>query len=264
MNRSDGMHSTGSTRSGLSSRSGAPRSVHESLRAKKQAEDESRAIENRIRYFKREEEKIWKDLDDVRRQASKIESGRGRTIEKRLADQHLHEAKIKEIQEKKLRAQQQREHREQHKHKNADEVRRAKQLAGEQRKREQLQSMQQKRIEEAQERLRNSERAVAIQRSQLEAKLKTSKDQAERLAALRAEHEDAKQRAHEEVVDATSRLPELEREEQLWLQRLQNSRIVTQSVLEELEVSLGAAPPMMRSKGRLDPPPESASPPREE
>ena len=33
----------------------------------------------------REEEKIWRDLEEVRRQAAKIEDGRARAMEKRMA-----------------------------------------------------------------------------------------------------------------------------------------------------------------------------------
>ena len=35
---------------------------------------------------RREEDKIWKGLEDVRRQAGKIEDGRTRMLEKKLAD----------------------------------------------------------------------------------------------------------------------------------------------------------------------------------
>merc|ERR1719482_1008011 len=106
---------------------------------------------------------------------------------------------------------------------------------------------------EAQQRLRNSERAVAIQRDQLEAQLKVNQERSERLAKLRQEQEEARVTAELEVEDVESRLPQLEAEEMACLQRLQNSRIVTQSVLEELEVSLGARSPvtsLLRMKQR--------------
>mmetsp|Transcript_5558 Transcript_5558/g.12226 ORF Transcript_5558/g.12226 Transcript_5558/m.12226 type:complete len:281 (-) Transcript_5558:282-1124(-) len=217
----------------------ASMTAHQALRAKKQAEIESRAIQNRIEYFKREEEKIWKDLDAVRRQANKIEDGRGRVTEKKMVGQMLQEAKVKTVVENRQKARLIREETESHKSQSAAELRRAKALAGEARKREAMEAAQKKRMVEAQERLRNTERAVAIQRAQLEAKLRTSKEQADRLASLREEHESEKRVAEDEVIAVESRLPELEREEQIWLQRLQNSRIVTQSVLDELETSLG-------------------------
>merc|ERR1719414_2449992 len=100
--------------------------------------------------------------------------------------------------------------------------------------------MRQKRMQEAQVRLKNSERAVAIQRAQLEARLKLNQERAVKLERLREEQEAERQQAENEVQEAESRLPELEAEEMVCLQRLQNSRIVTQSVLEELETSLGS------------------------
>lgn len=218
--------------------------AHQAVRAKKQAEVESQAIQNRIEYFKREEEKIWKDLDAVRRRATKIEDGRGRVSEKRMVGQMLHEARVQATADNRHRAKVIRDEIETQKTQSAAELRRAKAIAGETRKREALEAAHHKRMVEAQERLRNTERAVAIQRAQLEAKLRTSKEQADRLASLREEHEFEKRAAEDEVLAVESRLPDLEREEQIWLQRLQNSRIVTQSVLEELETSLSTGTPV--------------------
>merc|ERR1719310_1475085 len=64
-------------------------SVHEAQRMKKAFHANAKAIQNRIHYFKREEEKIWRDLEEVRRQASKIEDGRSRAMERRLATKNI-------------------------------------------------------------------------------------------------------------------------------------------------------------------------------
>merc|ERR1719460_3005848 len=95
-------------------------------------------------------------------------------------------------------------------------------------------------MNEAQVRLANSERAVAIQRQQLEARLKVNQDRAVKLERMRADQEQERAQAEIEVQEVESKLPALEEQEMLCLQRLQNSRIVTQSVLEELETSLGS------------------------
>merc|ERR1719409_1503537 len=70
-----------------------PMSLHEANRVKKAAESNARAIENRIKFFQREEEKIWRDLEEVRRQAATIEEGRSRTLEKKLADRTIQQAR---------------------------------------------------------------------------------------------------------------------------------------------------------------------------
>merc|ERR550537_1157107 len=57
---------------------------------------------------------------------------------------------------------------------------------------------------------------------------------------MREQQEQHRLLAENEVAEAESKLPDLEAQEMVCLQRLQNSRIVTQSVLEELESSLGA------------------------
>lgn len=54
---------------------GVPRSCAAGLqasRAKKAVQSNVKAIENRIRYFQREEAKIWRDLEEVRRQAGPV------------------------------------------------------------------------------------------------------------------------------------------------------------------------------------------------
>merc|ERR1719254_219767 len=61
-----------------------------------------------------------------------------------------------------------------------------------------------------------------------------------KIEKLKEEQEAERRLAELEVQEIEARLPELEAEEMLCLQRLQNSRIVTQSVLEELESSLGS------------------------
>merc|ERR1719284_1199005 len=79
-------------------------STHEVNRVRKAMESNAKAIENRIRFFKREEEKIWRDLEEVRRQASTIEEGRSRTLEKKLADRTIQQARQLALEQNKQRA----------------------------------------------------------------------------------------------------------------------------------------------------------------
>eukprot|EP00929_Paragymnodinium_shiwhaense_P014676 TRINITY_DN122610_c0_g1_i1.p1 TRINITY_DN122610_c0_g1~~TRINITY_DN122610_c0_g1_i1.p1 ORF type:complete len:314 (-),score=95.26 TRINITY_DN122610_c0_g1_i1:142-1083(-) len=219
----------------------APRlSVHEANRVKKAVEQNVKAIENRIRFFQREEEKIWKDLEEVRRQASIVEDGRSRIIEKKRADQSIAKSKESQLQVNRQRAAATRqaviEQRKQQQYAQSQ----AKLQAGQEQRRASAEILRQKRMQEAQTRLANSEKAVAIQRAQLEARLRVNQERADKLERLREEQEAERLAAEEEVHSATARLPDLEAEEMMCLQRLQNSRIVTQSVLEELESSLGS------------------------
>lgn len=227
--------------------------VHEASRAKKSVEANAKAIENRIRFFKREEDKIWRDLEEVRRQASTIEEGRTRTLEKKLADKTIQQEREVILKQNRARVVTNRNQ--------GSEVRRQqqvlteheKQMAADEQRRISQDILRQKRMQEAQARLANSERAVAIQRAQLESRLRVTQERANRIDRLRAEHEAERMAAEAEVADAERRLPDLEAEEMICLQRLQNSRIVTQSVLEELETSLGkqsAVTSLLRSKQR--------------
>jgi hypothetical protein len=228
-------------------------SIHESFRAKKKVEDNCKMIENRIRYFQREEEKIWRDLEEVRRQAAMIEDGRSRKIEKNLADRTIQQERELVYRQNQARAAQNRGSGIEVKKRNALLSMKEKQIAGEEQRRTSQDILRQKRMQETQSRLANSERAVAIQRAQLESRLKANQEKAMRIERLKQEQELERQMAEAEVGDMEERLPQLEAEEMLCLQRLQNSRIVTQSVLEELESSLGkrsSVTTLLRSKQR--------------
>lgn len=218
----------------------ASASVHEANRVKKAVESNVKAIENRIRFFQREEEKIWRDLEEVRRQAATIEEGRSRTLEKKLADRTIQQARAVALEQNKARACGQKNAGIEQRKRNQYNQQREKQELGKEQRRISQDITRQKKMNDAQVRLQNSERAVAIQRQQLEARLKVNQERSVKLDRLRQEQEIDRQQAEIEVQEVESKLPALEEQEMICLQRLQNSRIVTQSVLEELETSLGS------------------------
>jgi len=213
--------------------------AHEAGRAKKAVETNVKAVENRIGFFRREEEKIWRDLEEVRRQAAAIEEGRARTLEKRLADRAIQQERDLTVKQNRERAVASKTASLEQRKRNQFLQMREKQLAGQEQRRASQDILRQKKMQDAQQRLQNSERAVAAQRSQLEARLKANQEKSERLERMREQQEAERVAAEGEVQEVESRLPQLEAEELVCLQRLQNSRIVTQSVLEELEGSLG-------------------------
>mmetsp|Transcript_39542 Transcript_39542/g.62816 ORF Transcript_39542/g.62816 Transcript_39542/m.62816 type:complete len:282 (+) Transcript_39542:87-932(+) len=215
-------------------------SVHEANRTKKAIETNVKAIENRIRFFQREEEKIWRDLEEVRRQAATIEEGRSRALEKKLADQTIQQARSVVLEQNKDRARGMREANLESKRRNQSAQIHEKKVQGQEQRKISQEILRQKKMNEAQVRLQNSERVVALQRQQLEARLKVNQERAERLERMRVDQEEDRRRAELEVQEVQEKLPVLEAEEIACLQRLQNSRIVTQSVLEELETSLGS------------------------
>lgn len=217
--------------------------MNEAARMKKAAEANAQLIENRISFFQREEEKIWRDLEEVKRQASTIEDGRVRTMEKKLADRAIAQAKERVMLQNRLRVSRKRQ---------VSEAARAtgngyreiaiqqKQDAASEQRRIAMHNLRQKHLDEAQMRLRNSEKAVAIQRARLESKLKQNREKAERLKSVREQQDVDRHAAAQDFQQAEAKLPILEEEEMKCLQRLQNSRLVTQTVLEELESTLGS------------------------
>jgi hypothetical protein len=232
---------------------GRPVSIHEAQRMKKAFHANAKAIANRISYFKREEEKIWRDLEEVRRQASKIEDGRSRAMERRMATKTIQSSREAGTNSNRLRAAHQKANTEAIKKEQRYEAVREKKDAWATRRKEAAEMLRHKKMLEAQQRLRNSERAVAVQREQLEAKLRVNQQRGDRLQEIRVNQEDARREAEDQVSHVEQTLPLLEAEELLCVQRLQNSRIVTQSVLQELEQSLGARSPvasLLRSKAQ--------------
>mmetsp|Transcript_17124 Transcript_17124/g.38693 ORF Transcript_17124/g.38693 Transcript_17124/m.38693 type:complete len:329 (-) Transcript_17124:119-1105(-) len=241
---------------GLSeTRDDRPMTVHEASRAKKAIDRNRKAIENRIRYFQKEEEKIWRDLEEVRRQAAAIEEGRSRTIEKKLADRAIQQEKELLLQQNRVRAAQNRVTVSDFRKQQQFETMREKQVSAQAQRESSQAILKQKRLVDMEMRRMNSERAALIQISQKEARPRASQERAARLERMREFQEYERQQAEQEVLEAESTLPELEEQELICLQRLQNSRVVTQSVLEELETRLGAqssVATLLRSKQGVD------------
>merc|ERR1719453_244726 len=208
-------------------------SMHEAQRMKKAFHANAKAIQNRITYFKREEEKIWRDLEEVRRQASKIEDGRSRAMERRMATKTIQTSREAGTNSNRLRAAHQKANTEAIKKEQAYEAVREKKDQWTRRRQEAAEMLRHKKMLEAQARLRNSERAVAVQKQKLEAQLKVNQQRGERLREIRIQQEVARRDAEDQVTNVEQSLPLLEAEELLCVQRLQNSRIVTQSVLQE-------------------------------
>lgn len=227
--------------------------IHEANRLKKVADRNRKAIENRIRFFQKEEEKIWRDLEAVRRQAATIEEGRSRIIEKKLADRAIQQEKELIIQQNRARASQNKCVVADLRQQQQFEVMRERQLLATQQRETSQAVLRQKRQVELEERRRNAERAALIQIAQKDARMRASQERALRLERFRELQEYERQQAEQEVLEAELAIPELEEQEMVCLQRLQNSRIITQSVLEELESRLGSrssVTTLLRSKQR--------------
>lgn len=219
-------------------------------RAKKGITQNAQTIESRIRYFQREEDKIWRDLDEVRRQAAKIEEGRTRALEKRVATTAINQVKEQALTQNRMRVNKQRQER-MESSKSTITATQERRIGADHQRRESEEILRRKRLEEAQQRMTKSERVLAMQRETMEGKLRRNTEQQDRLRQIREDQERARIEAEQDVAAAESKLPELEAQEMACLQRLQNSRIVTQTVLQELEASLGsqsAVTTMLRTK----------------
>jgi len=244
---------TTTTESIFSQPSRSRRSTNDAHRSKKVAEANARQIQNRISYFKREEAKIWRDLEEVRRQTGKIEDGRSRATEKKQADSSIMQQREHTYYQKRLSAAEQKNRRDSVRRLQQNDLRRSKEEYGHERRMESQTMLQQKRMFCQQNRLRNSERAMMVQRAQLDAKMRLNQDKQERLAGLRRENDISRYHAEKDLENIEKLIPQLEEEEMLCLQRLQNSRIVTQNVLAELEASLGrksSVSSMLRLQGK--------------
>jgi len=237
-------------------RSSGKMTVHEARRVRRAVESNLKAIENRIRFFQREEEKIWRDLDEVRRQAATMEEGRARALEKRLTSRSIAQARDFTEQQNRNKATFQKQANMQVRERTEQKQLQARQVAAEQQRQFSQDVLRQKRMTETETKLTNSERAVAVQRAKLEASLKANTEKAHRLERMRAEREAERAAAEQDVLYAEAKLPDLEAEEILCLQRLQNSRIVTQSVLEELGASLGSRTSVAAIMRAKDSPPD--------
>merc|ERR1740138_1958926 len=184
---------------------GISQSVHEANRAKKDRMANVKAIENRIRFFQREEEKIWRDLEEVRRQAATIEEGRSRTLEKKTADRAIQQARELAVRQNRAKAAASKSTGNEQRKRNQFQSMREKAISGQEQRRTSQDILRQKRMQEDKNRLANYERAVAMQRSQLEAKLKANQEKSERIEQMRHAQETMRQEAELEVHESESR-----------------------------------------------------------
>ncbi|CAD7971671.1 unnamed protein product [Amoebophrya sp. A120] len=219
-------------------------STNEAFRMRKSISQSAKTIQNRIQYFKREEDKIWKGLEEVRRQAAKIEDGRGRMLEKKLADKTLTQRRAQDYYERKMQVTSMRANLEHGKANTRAELNSLRASQGRMRKQEAQDAYRQKQAADQARKLANAERVLAQQREQLEAKLRINQERADRISRVKQDQEAARRKQETECEMMHAQIPQLEEEEMRCLQRLQNSRIVTQSVLSELEGSLGARNPV--------------------
>lgn len=224
---------------GISSEVNLPLSSHKLDRMQREAAMIKQTIENRIKFFNREEVKMWRDLEGVRRHAIKLEDGRIRLLEKRLAEKAIAQSKELEINAARVRAQSMKELRESQplsaiykiyleNNKKCTDV-----------KLQSQENLRVKHLHEAQVRFYNTMRAQALQKQHLEAKGKHQHrliDRQVRLQTLREERQNEANKRLQEVADV---IPFLERLEHQGLERLQASRLVTVSVFKELETSIG-------------------------
>merc|ERR1712232_248342 len=206
------------------------------------------------------------DLEEVKRQASTIEDGRARAMEKKTHDRAIAEAKERTVFQNRLRVDQERQALQAARASSKgfkDRAVQEKQAAANEQRKIARHNLRQKHLDEAQMRLRNSEKAVAAQQARLESKLKQNRDKAERLRIAREQDVTDMRTATEDYHIAEARIPLLEAEEMACLQRLQNSRHHTLAVLEELEGSLGSrgsVAALVRSKATSQEGPADAAP----
>lgn len=220
---------------------------HDARKVKKAVDSDAKAIENRIRYFQREEEKVWRDLEEVRRSAAVIEGGRSRALERKLTERTIQQERDAVLQEGKQKVVERRSLNSSLVAQSAalrESAIKERQLAAQRQRMASVEVLQRMRMEEMEARMRNSERVTAIQREKVEAASRNNEQRDMRLARIKREQESEWQSAEVAAIDAESVLGPLEAQEMECLQRLQHSRQISQSVLQELETSLGARSPV--------------------
>ncbi|EER12986.1 conserved hypothetical protein [Perkinsus marinus ATCC 50983] len=230
-------------------------SLSDSCRLQRSIAAEKQAVKARIAYFKREESKIWRNLDEVRRKAKKLEEGRELAEQKKQSLIQLERVRKRREAENSRRALEIKTSldtiKEQHL-KNKACTLAAKREATREARKERAEIIRMKHLEQAREVAAKSERAVAIHRASLEAKLqaKAEKEKKQRMVREEAQRKRAAVLARAQADKAE--LAALEEEEMRCLQRLQHSRMLSQASLQCLEAPQGQSSSlrtMMGSRG---------------
>ncbi|KAF4658931.1 54S ribosomal protein L2 mitochondrial [Perkinsus olseni] len=222
-------------------------SLSDSCRLQRSIAAEKQAVKARIAYFKREENKIWRNLDEVKRQTRKLEKGRESARQRRHSLMELDKARRQREAENVKRALELKTSlgitKEQHL-KNREAVLLAKREATRETRKESAEIQRMKRRTEARDLAMKSKRAVAIHQASIEAKLQVKAEKEKKLRRVREEAQQKRAAILASAKADKAELAVLEEEEMRCLQRLQNSRMISQSALQDLEISWGEASPL--------------------
>lgn len=219
------------------------RRLREALKVRRETVHNIHTVESRIRYMQREEAQIWHELDEAQRQINIIEGGRSRQLDKRLSESAIRLEQDAIMEKNRARVLSSRDGAVEQRRRSQFETMRSKEIAGKQ-VRETSQDMIRKRKVEAEKaREKARERAAAIRKEQELGRQRIEVVRAKRMAQLVHQKQDMLQKAEEKALKEELLLEELEQREAAMLHRLQNSRLLGQSRLQEMEASLVPALP---------------------
>jgi len=197
------------------------------------------SIQNRIRHFQREEMKVWRDLNEVSRQAALVEKGRGRAIEKASVKQMLQKQSQDEVVKKRENASVARAKMRDVREQLALEARSTKQQMAEEQRLFSQELQLQKRMREEQHRMNCSQKSAMSRQTMAESREKMNSQKMDKLSQLRSEQELKCMDMVQSVSQVESQLEQLEAIEQQCLEKLRNTKTITSNVLQELEASMG-------------------------
>lgn len=216
--------------------------IHNAQRQRKYVEAHAQAIQRRIAFMARTENKVWREVEETRRCAEIVERGRATRHQSFIHQQTIDQQKRQAFQENQEKAEGSRYNRLTgigHKTYEALSRRHTEALQQKADSCKMLMTVRKQALEAHQ---RKSVQVLARHQEQADARTKASNDRFQMLAR------NARERAivHQQEVDRTqeflmeARLPELEEEEMRCLERLRNSREVTRNALQHVRRSLSA------------------------
>lgn len=225
----------------VASRPCLPVSIHQMRKQQQETMKQAQLIENRINHLQRTEEQIWREMEDARRKAVKMELGKQRKTERHDVSATIVETKSKKVLENQVRVSKQKADSEVARNENVETRQQLSLRAGTLAREQAHANVLKKKTEQQRDRFNKTKQAEDIRKERELARTRVNLEKEERIQKLRSEQQKKCFVAERDLENAGSRLHDLDQREMACLDKLRLSLQMKQEAMQRIEASVGSS-----------------------
>ena len=195
-----------------------------SKKARLQADEDAKLLENRIKLLRQEEAKARKKINETKKRAKDIITTKKRNVDKQKKKRELHNKRIQEQNRLKDRNYNQKNEIRGRIDNTSDEVKKKKKQEAARLRQEKREQEEMLEMYKQQEQLKNTSMKQMIRNREKEAEERRKKDFAQKQAIARSNLDDKVLRENERRIQHEQKVSKMEQEELELIQRLQNTQ----------------------------------------